>query len=48
MTNISFINGEYSDYEDANNAKDSFGDEYNENMLKSIETRKYEFANKDD
>ena len=37
-----------SDYEDANNAKDSFGDEYNENMLKSIETRKYEFANKDD
>ncbi len=37
-----------SDYEDANNAKDNFGDEYNENMLKSIETRKYEFANKDD
>ena len=37
-----------SDYEDANNAKDNFGDEYNENMLKSLETRKYEFANKDD
>jgi hypothetical protein len=37
-----------SDYEDANNAKDNFGDEYNENMLKSIETRKYEFAKKDD
>lgn len=37
-----------TDYEDADNAKDSFGDEYNENMLKSLETRKYEFAKKDD
>ena len=37
-----------SDYKDANNAKDNFGDEYNENMLKSLETRKYEFASKDD
>ena len=35
-----------TDYEDANNAKDSFGDEYNENMLKTIETRKHEFAKK--
>ena len=26
----------------------TFGDEYNENMLKSLETRKYEFAKKDD
>ena len=37
-----------SDYKDANNAKDNFGDEYNENMLKSLETRKYEFASKED
>jgi len=37
-----------SDYKDANNAKDNFGDEYNENMLKSLETRKYEFASKGD
>ena len=37
-----------TDYEDANNAKDSFGDEYNENMLKTIESRKMEFAKKDD
>ncbi len=35
-----------TDYEDSNNAKDSFGDEYNENMLKSLETRKYEFDKK--
>lgn len=33
-----------SDYPEGNNAKDTFGDEYNENMLKSLETRKYEFA----
>jgi len=26
----------------------TFGDAYNENMLKSLETRKYEFASKDD
>lgn len=26
----------------------TFGDEYNENMLKSLETRKYEFAGKED
>ena len=26
----------------------TFGDEYNENMLKSLETRKYEFAKKED
>ena len=26
----------------------TFGDEYNENMLKSLETRKYEFASKED
>ena len=37
-----------TDYEDSNNAKDSFGDEYNENMLKAIESRKMEFAKKDD
>ncbi len=33
-----------TDYEDSNNAKDSFGDEYNENMLKAIESRKMEYA----
>ena len=37
-----------SDYEDSNNAKDNFGDEYNGSMLKSLETRKYEFAKKED
>ena len=37
-----------TDYEDGNNAKDNFGDEYNENMLKQIESRKMEFAKKDD
>lgn len=37
-----------TDYQDSNNAKDSFGDEYNGNMLKSLETRKYEFAKKED
>ena len=37
-----------TNYEDSNNAKDSFGDDYNENMLKSLETRKYEFASKED
>ena len=37
-----------TDYEDSNNAKDSFGDEYNQNMLKAIESRKMEFAKKDD
>lgn len=26
----------------------TFGDDYNENMLKSLETRKYEFASKED
>ena len=33
------------DYKDAKatNAEDSFGDKYNENMLKGLETRKYEF-----
>lgn len=34
---------EYSDAEKTN-PEDSFGDKYNENMLKSLETRKYEFA----
>jgi hypothetical protein len=33
-----------TDYEDSNNAKDSFGDDYNENMLKAIESRKMEYA----
>ena len=37
-----------TDYEDSNNAKDSFGDEYNQNMLKAIESRKMEFAKKED
>ena len=37
-----------TDYKDSNNAKDNFGDEYNENMLKSLETRKYEFDKKGD
>ncbi len=37
-----------TDYDDSNNAKDNFGDEYNENMLKAIESRKMEFAKKDD
>lgn len=33
------------DYKDATDTKaeDSFGDKYNENMLKDLETRKYEF-----
>ena len=32
------------DYKDAaTKAEDSFGDKYNENMLKGLETRKYEF-----
>jgi len=33
------------DYKDAKDVKaeDSFGDKYNENMLKGLETRKYEF-----
>ena len=37
---------EDADYKDASDAKseDSFGDKYNENMLKELETRKYEFA----
>ena len=37
-----------TDYDDSNNAKDNFGDEYNENTLKAIESRKMEFAKKDD
>lgn len=38
------------DYKDADKIKveDHFGDKYNENMLKSLETRKYEFAKKGD
>lgn len=37
-----------SDYKDAKDVKasDSFGDEYNGNMLKGLETRKYEFEAK--
>lgn len=37
------------DYKDADKIKteDHFGDKYNENMLKSLETRKYEFASKE-
>ena len=34
---------EYKDG-DAVKADDHFGDKYNENMLKELETRKYEFA----
>ncbi len=33
-----------TDYAETDNAKDSFGDEYNENMLKAIESRKMEYA----
>ena len=33
-----------TDYKDADNSKSSFGDEYNENMLKAIESRKMEYA----
>jgi hypothetical protein len=36
-----------SDYKDEKQDP-TFGDDYNENMLKSLETRKYEFASKDD
>jgi hypothetical protein len=37
---------EDADYKDADKVKveDHFGDKYNENMLKDLETRKYEFA----
>jgi hypothetical protein len=37
---------EDADYKDADSVKgeDHFGDKYNENMLKELETRKYEFA----
>ena len=37
---------EDAEYEDADKVKveDHFGDKYNENMLKDLETRKYEFA----
>ena len=37
---------EDSEYKDAGDVKvdDNFGDKYNENMLKDLETRKYEFA----
>ena len=37
---------EDADYKDADSIKgeDHFGDKYNENMLKELETRKYEFA----
>ena len=37
------------EYKDADtiNASEHFGDEYNENFLKSLETRKYEFASKE-
>ena len=40
---------EDADYKDADNVKteEVFGDTYNENMLKSLETRKYEFAKKE-
>ncbi len=33
-----------TDYADADNSKASFGDEYNENMLKAIESRKMEYS----
>ena len=36
-----------SDYEDKK-VDATFGDAYNENMLKSLETRKYEFAKEGD
>ncbi|MBC8550114.1 MAG: hypothetical protein H8D23_10715 [Candidatus Brocadiales bacterium] len=38
-----------SEYKDADtiNASEHLGDEYNENFLKSLETRKYEFASKE-
>jgi hypothetical protein len=36
-----------SDYKDEKQDP-TFGDDYNENMLKSLETRKYEFAKKGD
>ena len=37
---------EDSEYKDAGDVKvdDNYGDKYNENMLKDLETRKYEFA----
>jgi hypothetical protein len=37
---------EDAEYKDADNIKseDHYGDKYNENMLKDLETRKYEFA----
>ena len=40
---------EDADYKDADNVKteEVFGDAYNENMLKGLETRKYEFAKKE-
>lgn len=40
---------EDTDYSDASDVKanELFGDEYNTNMLKSLETRKYEFAKKE-
>ena len=38
--------GEYTDAKKHDVAK-VFGDEYNANMLKELETRKYEFAKKD-
>ena len=40
---------EDAEYKDAADVKqeDSFGDKYNENMLKGLETRKYEFAKKE-
>lgn len=40
---------EDADYKDAADVKteEVFGDAYNENMLKSLETRKYEFAKKE-
>ena len=39
-----------SEYKDADKikAEDHFGDKYNENMLKGLETRKYEFAGKEE
>ena len=38
-----------ADYKDATDVKvdDQYGDKYNENMLKELETRKYEFAKKE-
>ena len=38
--------GEYRDA-DPVKAEEHFGDKYNENMLKELETRKYEFASQD-